>query len=152
MLEFAIQDTDLTPDDWRRELLDPACGGYVSFEGWVRNENEGQEVLRLEYQAYDALAVTEGERILAEALERFPISHAKCVHRVGGLEIGGMAVWVGVSGGHRDECFRACRYIIDEVKHRVPVWKKEYYVNGDSGWVNCEACASHAHDHAHNHA
>ena len=87
MLEFAIQETDLTPDEWRRELFDPACGGYVSFEGWVRNENEGQEVLRLEYQAYDALAVKEGERILAEALEKFPISHAKCVHRVGELEI-----------------------------------------------------------------
>jgi len=142
VLEFDIQDCDLQPDLWRRELMDPACGGYASFEGWVRDNNEGQQVLRLEYQAYAALALKEGQRILEEARQKFPISHAKCVHRVGALDIGGMAVWVGVSGGHRDECFRACRYIIDEVKHRVPVWKKEHYVSGDSGWVNCEACAA----------
>jgi molybdopterin synthase catalytic subunit len=64
-------------------------------------------------------------------------------------------VWVGVSSRHRDEAFAACRYIIDEVKHRVPIWKKEHYLNGDSGWVNCERCAEHAHDphptHAHSH-
>ncbi len=150
MLQFAIQDADLQPDQWRQELLDPACGGYASFEGWVRNHNDGEDVLRLEYQAYAALALKEGQRILAEAAEKFPIAHAKCVHRTGALEIGGMAVWVGVSGGHRDECFRACRYIIDEVKQRVPVWKKEHYRNGDSGWVNCEACAAGG-DHASGH-
>ncbi len=152
MRAFRIQSTDLEPAPWRESLRDPACGGYVSFEGWVRNENEGQQVRRLEYQAYEALALKEGERILAEALARFPISHAVCVHRTGELAIGGMAVWVGVSGGHRDECFRACRYIIDEVKHRVPIWKKEHYVNGDSGWVNCEACATAGHDHTHGHS
>jgi len=143
--EFLICNTDLTPDLWRRELFDPRCGGYCSFEGWVRNENEGREVMRLEYQAYEALALKEGERILAEALEKFPVTHVKCVHRAGELDIGGLAVWVGVSGGHRDACFRAWRYVIEEVKHRVPSWKKEYYREGDSGWVNCEACASHAH-------
>ena len=58
--------------------------------------------------------------------------------------MGDVAVWVGVSAAHRDEAFRACRYIIDEVKHRVPIWKKEHYVNGDSGWVNCERCAAPA--------
>jgi molybdopterin synthase catalytic subunit len=70
--------------------------------------------------------------------------HAACVHRVGDLRVGELAVWVGVSAPHRDEAFRACRYIIDEVKHRVPIWKKEHYVNGDSGWVNCERCAAPA--------
>jgi len=147
MLEFSIQDTNLQPDVWRSQLLDPACGGYVSFEGWVRNENEGQTVRCLEYQAYERLALKEGGRILQAARDKFPITHARCVHRVGELEIGGMAVWVGVSGGHRDECFRACRFIIDEVKHRVPIWKKEHYINGDSGWVNCEACAAGTHTH-----
>ncbi len=63
------------------------------------------------------------------------------MHRVGSLGLGDVAVWVGVSAAHRDEAFRACRFIIDEVKHRVPIWKKEHYVNGDSGWVNCERCA-----------
>ena len=126
----------------RAELADPACGGYAAFEGWVRNSNEGLRVRRLEYEAYEALGSREGERILAEAVERFGVARAACVHRLGELEIGDLAVWVGVSAPHRDEAFRACRYIIDEVKHRLPIWKKEHYVNGDSGWVNCERCAS----------
>ena len=126
----------------RREVLDPGAGGYVSFEGWVRNHNEGREVVGLEYEGYQALAVKEGERILAEALARFPIKHALCIHRLGSLGLTDMAVWVGVSAAHRGESFAACRFIIDEVKHRVPIWKKEHYRNGDSGWVNCERCAA----------
>lgn len=144
-MEFRIADTTLLPDEWRASLANPASGGYVTFEGWVRNRNDGHDVRRLEYQAYEALALKEGLRIMAEAKERFPFEEAICVHRVGALEIGDLAVWVAVSSEHRDEAFKACRYIIDEVKHRVPIWKKEHYVNGDSGWVNCEACASHAH-------
>jgi molybdopterin synthase catalytic subunit len=139
----------------RRELLDAGAGGYVSFEGWVRNYNEGQEVTRLEYEAFEDLAVKEGERILAEAAARFPIKRALCIHRVGALDLADMAVWVGVSSAHRGEAFDACRFIIDEVKHRVPIWKKEHYRGGDSGWVNCERCAAtprHAHDHEHEHA
>jgi molybdopterin synthase catalytic subunit len=132
----------------RRELLDPAAGGFVSFEGWVRNFNEGQEVTRLEYEAFQALAVKEGERILAEAAARFPVKSALCIHRVGSLALTDMAVWVGVSAVHRGEAFDACRFIIDEVKHRVPIWKKEHYRNGDSGWVNCEHCAAAPHHHA----
>ena len=81
-----------------------------------------------------ALAVKEGERIVREAVEKFGIVRASCVHRVGELEIGDMAVWVGASAHHRDEAFRACRYIIDEVQSRVPIWKKEHYVTGDS-WM-----------------
>ncbi|MGH8285598.1 MAG: molybdenum cofactor biosynthesis protein MoaE [Steroidobacteraceae bacterium] len=130
----------------RALLADPACGGYTAFEGWVRNHNEGAHVLRLEYEAFEPLAIREGERIIAEAMLRFGVEHARCVHRIGDLAIGELAVWVGVSARHRDEAFRACRYIIDEVKHRLPIWKKEHYENGDSGWVNCERCAAHAHE------
>ncbi len=125
-----------------RELRDPAAGGFASFEGWVRDHNEGLAVRRLEYEAFVELAVKEGDRIVAEATHRFPVRHALCVHRVGSLEIGDLAVWVGASAAHRGEAFDACRYIIDEVKHRVPIWKKEHYLNGDSGWVNCERCAA----------
>jgi molybdopterin synthase catalytic subunit len=131
----------------RAALADPACGGYAAFEGWVRDHNEGQRVRHLEYEAYEALAVREAERIVAEALSRFGVAHAACAHRVGDLDIGELAVWVGVSAAHRDEAFRACRYIIDEIKHRLPIWKKEHYVNGDSGWVNCERCATAPHAH-----
>jgi molybdopterin synthase catalytic subunit len=146
MIGFRIAAAEFQPEAERDSIAAPTCGGYVSFEGWVRNRNEGQEVIYLEYQAYEALALKEGNRIMTEAAERFPVQHALCIHRVGKLEVGDLAVWVGVSAGHRDEAFRACRYIIDEIKHRVPIWKKEYYSDGDSGWVNCEACAHHAND------
>jgi len=132
----------------RKQLFDPTAGGYTSFEGWVRNHNEGLAVRHLEYEAFEPLAIKEGERIVAEAITRFGIEHAACVHRIGDLAIGDMAVWVGVSARHRAEAFAACRYIIDEVKHRVPIWKKEHYENGDSGWVNCERCAAPSVEHS----
>jgi molybdopterin synthase catalytic subunit len=156
---FAFSRTDIDTRDAQALLADPACGGYAAFEGWVRNHNDGLAVRHLEYEAFEALAIKEGERIVAEARERFGIEHARCIHRIGDLAIGDLAVWVGVSARHRDEAFRACRYIIDEVKHRVPIWKKEHYENGDSGWVNCERCATapsaesrvEPHEHAHSH-
>ncbi len=142
-----ISDEPIYPDKLRDKLLDEAAGAYVSFEGWIRNINEGREVLRLEYEAYEPLCISEGQRVIEEALSRFSVLHACCVHRTGMLALGECAVWVGVSSGHRDEAFQACRYIIDEVKTRLPIWKKEHYADGDSGWVNCERCASHGHSH-----
>lgn len=141
---FRFSHTAIDPAPLRARLADCACGAYAAFEGWVRDHNEGKRVTQLAYEAFEPLAVREGERILAEAAARFGIEHAECVHRIGTLEIGELAVWVGVSARHRDEAFRACRYIIDEVKHRVPIWKKELYEDGDSGWVNCERCAHQA--------
>ena len=131
----------------QRSLENPAAGGYCAFEGWVRNENEGHVVERLEYEAYEPLVIEEGQKVLAEAKERFPYLEVHCVHRVGLLEIGECAVWIGVASKHRDEAFKACRYIIDEIKVRLPIWKKEHYADGDSGWVNCERCASHGIEH-----
>ena len=138
---FRFSEQPLDTAALQRELRDDSCGGFAAFEGWVRNHNEGHAVTRLEYEAFVELADKEGARIVAEAARRFGVTRAACVHRVGSLAIGDVAVWVGVSAAHRDEAFRACRFIIDEVKHRVPIWKKEHYVNGDSGWVNCERCA-----------
>jgi molybdopterin synthase catalytic subunit len=133
----------IDPAALQRSLMNPAAGGYCAFEGWVRNENEGHVVERLEYEAYEPLCLTEGEQVLAEAKDKFPYLEARCVHRVGLLEIGECAVWIGVVSAHRDEAFKACRYIIDKIKVRLPVWKKEHYANGDSGWVNCERCVQH---------
>jgi molybdopterin synthase catalytic subunit len=144
MSGFRFSHTPLEPGRLRAALADSTCGGYAAFEGWVRDHNEGASVRRLEYEAFEALAVREGERILAEAVERFGVARVACAHRLGELAVGELAVWVGVSAPHRDEAFRACRYIIDEVKHRLPIWKKEHYLSGDSGWVNCERCASGA--------
>ena len=141
MIEITASTIDT--QELQRSLENPAAGGYCAFEGWVRNENEGHRVRQLEYEAYEPLAIAEGEKVLAEARARFGILAARCVHRTGLLDSGDCAVWIGVAAGHRDEAFRACRYIIDEIKVRLPIWKKEHYANGDSGWVNCERCASH---------
>lgn len=137
MKPFAFSSSTLDIDAYRTTLEDPAAGGYASFEGWVRNHNEGHAVTRLEYEAFEALATKEGERIVADAMQRFGVIRAMCVHRIGSLDIGELAVWVGVSSRHRAEAFAACRFIIDEVKHRVPIWKKEHYADGTSEWVNC---------------
>ncbi len=154
MSAFSFSRQPLDPAALSASLADVAAGGFASFEGWVRNENEGREVRRLDYEAFEELALKEGARIVEEAMQRFGVRGARCVHRLGELGLGELAVWVGVASGHRAEAFAACRYIIDEVKHRVPIWKKEHYLDGDSGWVNCERCAeaAHAHDgHAHDH-
>lgn len=139
---FAVSDKTLDLESLRQSMTDNGAGGYCTFEGWVRNVNEGREVERLEYEVYEPLAVSEGEKVIAEAMQQYPFLKAACVHRSGLLDLGDCAVWVGVSSPHRDEAFQACRYIIDQIKLRLPIWKKEHYVDGDSGWVNCERCAN----------
>jgi molybdopterin synthase catalytic subunit len=121
----------------RSSMGDEDCGAYVQFEGWIRNLNEGRGVKRLEYEAYEPLAVTEGQKIIEEAIEAFGLSQAVCIHRSGLLELGDCAVVAAVTSPHREGAFQGCRYIIDEVKTRLPIWKKEHYADGESGWVNC---------------
>jgi molybdopterin synthase catalytic subunit len=140
---FRIVPETIDSKDCRNHLLSRSSGACVVFEGWVRDHNEGREVASLEYEAYEALATKEGRRILAEAIERFPIEAAYAEHRVGHLAIGDVAVWVGVSSAHRSEAFEACRFIIDQIKHRVPIWKREHYVDGTAEWVDCTRCAQH---------
>lgn len=136
MTSFSLSETVIDAAALTRELAQARAGACVTFEGWVRDHNDGRAVLRLGYQAYASLAQSEGERILAEARDKFAILDVRCVHRVGLLEIGEPAVWVGVSAAHRGAAFDACRYIIDEVKSRVPIWKNEHYADGESGWLH----------------
>ena len=151
-MKFAVSNKRIDVSVARAAVADHHCGALAVFEGWVRNHNEGQQVDRLEYEVYRPMALKEGARIIDEALDRFAISHAMCIHREGLLELGECAVIVCVSAAHRDAAFDACRYIIDQVKVRLPIWKKEHYTSGVSEWVSCEACAEagHSHgDHAH---
>jgi molybdopterin synthase catalytic subunit len=138
MADFELADLALDVSALRRGLLDAHAGAYASFEGWVRDHNEGQTVLGLNYSAYRALAESEGARIVAEARQKFDIRGAACVHRVGELALGELAVWVGVSAAHRGPAFEACRWIIDEVKARVPIWKNERYAEGSAQWLHPE--------------
>ena len=124
------------PAACRRALAAEAAGAFVAFEGWVRDHNGGRAVTALEYEAYATLATSEGEAILAEAADRFEVEAVHAVHRTGRLAIGDLAVWVGVSAAHRGAAFHACRYVIDEVKARVPIWKREHYADGTVEWVD----------------
>jgi molybdopterin synthase catalytic subunit len=143
MPAFALSAQTLDSDALKKNLPDVRAGACVTFEGWVRAQNEGQAVQSLEYEAYAPLAEKEGERIVEEARAKFQLLGAFCVHRVGHLQLGEMAVWVGVTSAHRSAAFEACRYIIDEAKARVPIWKKEHYVGGASQWINCATRGDH---------
>lgn len=136
-MSFEISERAIDVDALKGHLSADAAGACVCFEGWVRDHNDGNEVRALEYEAHEGLAAKEGELILAEAIAKFRLHAAAAVHRVGRLEIGDCAVWVGVASSHRGDAFAACRYVIDELKERLPIWKKEHYADGESGWINC---------------
>ena len=110
-------------------------GGIACFVGSVRNHHGGRAVLCLEYQAYRPMVEAECARIVGETEACWPVSVA-LQHRVGRLEIGDVAVAIAVAGGHRDEAFAACRHVIEQVKSRVPIWKRETYADGTQDWVD----------------
>jgi len=146
-MKFSVSNTAIDVAAEKKRVADSSCGALVVFEGWIRDHKEGQAVERLEYEVYRPVAEKEGARIIAEAMERFAITHAVCIHREGLLELGEVAVLVCVSAAHRGAAFDACRYIIDQTKTRLPIWKKEHYTSGISEWVNCEQCAAAGHAH-----
>ncbi|HJP98262.1 MAG TPA: molybdenum cofactor biosynthesis protein MoaE [Rhodanobacteraceae bacterium] len=135
---FRISEAPIDVVRLQRELEAAGVGAVVSFEGRVRDHNDGRAVDGLSYQAYVELAEGEGGRIVNEASAKFAIQRIVCIHRVGDLALGDIAVWTGVSAGHRAAAFDACRYVIDEVKARVPIWKREHYVEGASEWLHPE--------------
>ena len=110
-------------------------GGIASFVGLVRDHHAGREVKRLEYSAYAPMAEAECAVIVAEAETKWPVRVA-ISHRIGTLEVGEAAVAIAVAAPHRGEAFEACRYVIEELKRRVPIWKREWYADGSSDWVN----------------
>jgi molybdopterin synthase catalytic subunit len=110
--------------------VDGGDGALCLFVGVVRDENAGRPVLRLEYEAYEEMALPLMEEIAATARRRWPITDIRIVHRLGRLEIGEASVAVAVASPHRAAAFEACRYAIDELKSRVPIWKKEFYADG----------------------
>lgn len=142
---FSISDKTLNTTDLKKDLENISSGALVVFEGLVRNHNEGKQVKSLEYQVYRELALKEGEKILKEAKDKFNLHEVSCVHREGHLSLGDVAIWIGATSSHRDDAFKASRYVIDEIKHRLPVWKKEHYVNEEAKWVLCQ----HHHHHVH---
>ncbi|HEX5575386.1 MAG TPA: molybdenum cofactor biosynthesis protein MoaE [Gemmatimonadales bacterium] len=112
----------------------PDRGGIACFLGTVRDHQRGRPVLRLDYSAYEAMAEAECSRIVDEAEGRWSCAVA-LQHRTGTLQIGETAVAIAAASAHRDEAFAACRYVIEEVKRRVPIWKREYFADGTVEWV-----------------
>ena len=139
-MKFEITDQTIVSSALREELLSLKSGGYCNYEGWVRDSNEGKLVKELHYTAYPELAPIVGHKVLTEAKDRFNILAASAVHRIGLLSVGELAVWVGVTAHHRGDTFLASRFIIDNIKYRLPVWKKEYYVDGSSSWIDNSGC------------
>ena len=116
-------------------VVSPADGAALLFRGVVREENDGREVSHLEYSAYAPMAEREMLRIAGEARERFGTGAIHVVHRVGLLRIGEASVAIAVASPHRGEAYEASRYVIEQLKRRVPVWKREGYVDGEAEWV-----------------
>jgi molybdopterin synthase catalytic subunit len=116
------------------QLVQPADGAVVSFEGLVRNHAQGKEVRYLEYQAYESMALIRMEAIGNKALETWPVRSVAIIHRLGRLEIGECSVLIVVTAAHRKPAFEACQYAIDTLKLEVPIWKKEFYLDG-AVWI-----------------
>lgn len=113
-----------------------ACGAVATFLGVVREQHDGRAVQGLSYEAYPAMALGEMRAIAQEAQAQFGPCEIAIVHRTGDLSIGEASVAVAVGAPHRGAAFDACEYAIDELKHRVEIWKKEHYVDGDAAWVD----------------
>ncbi len=141
-MKFYLQSTAIDTREHHCQLIRADAGGYCSFEGWVRNHHQGRSVSHLEYQAYDNLALKEGEAIIREALEKYSILDARVIHRTGRIDPTELAVWIGVTAVHRADAFDACRFLIDTIKIRVPIWKHEFYTDGSDEWVFCQGCHS----------
>jgi len=113
-------------------------GAVVTFAGVVRERSDDDRTVEgLSYEAYEPMAVAEIERIVAEARERFGPCDIAVEHRVGDLPVGEIAVGIAAAAPHRAQAFDACEYVIDELKHRAPIWKREAYADGTREWVDC---------------
>jgi molybdopterin synthase catalytic subunit len=131
----AVTDRPIDSGALLEEVVSASDGAVLLFLGVVRNENDGREVDHLEYEAYAPMAERVLGQIALEAAERWSIGVISVVHRVGRLDIGEASVAIALGAPHRADAYAASRYVIDEIKHRVPVWKREGYTDGASEWL-----------------
>lgn len=153
-----IRDAALSLDEVVLAVSHAGAGAVATFLGVVRDENEGRRVTLLEYEAYGTMAEAELGRILDELARELPGVRAEATHRVGALRVGDAAVVCAASAPHRDEAFRACRLLIDRIKGRLPIWKREHGPDGPYwvGWEDARCGSEHGahaeHHHGHGHA
>lgn len=115
-------------------VVTPESGGIDVFLGTTRNHSKGRNVDLLEYEAYEPMALKIMNRIAEQARQTWEVQNVSLVHRVGKVPVGEASVVIAVSSAHRDEAFRACRFVIDELKRVVPIWKREYFDDGSVEW------------------
>jgi molybdopterin synthase catalytic subunit len=135
-MRAAIVRTRIDPLALVEEVASTASGATILFVGTVRETSEGRAVSGIEYSAYDSMATRELEAILAEAATRFHTNDIVVEHRIGELALGEASVAIAVSHAHRAEAYDASRYVIEQLKRRVPIWKREAYVDGTREWVD----------------
>lgn len=127
---------------------DPACGALLTFAGTVRNHHDHRPVTRLAYEAYEAMARAEMQRVVNAAYEAWPdVRKIQVVHRFGEMGVGAPSIYITVAAPHRPEGFAALRFVIDRIKRDVPIWKKEFYEDGESQWLHPDegCCGQHLH-------
>jgi len=124
-------------EELEHQVANPAAGAIVTFAGTTRRDNVGRRVLRLEYEAYEQMALSEMRKLAREAGDRWPIVRIAIRHRIGRVDIGETSVAIAVAAAHRAEAFEACRFAIDRLKEVVPIWKKEYFEGGEV-WIGCQ--------------
>lgn len=151
-----IQETDLSLDDFETIQNYPECGGMGIFIGTVRNHHEGRDVKALKYTAYKPIAEKMIREIEQEVKAKYGVSYVQVVHRIGALDIGGKAIIAVAYAAHRKEAFMACEEAVERVKHEVPVWKEEFYLDGTSQYVaGCcirkDEDVPHRHSHSEKH-
>lgn len=132
-----VTQEDFSVDRVLEEVRSEATGGIVSFLGVVRNESRGRTIERMEIEVYEEMARSQLEAIRGEAIQRFGVQEVHVIHRYGSLRVSDNVILIAVASGHRAEAFEACRYVIDELKKRVPIWKKEFTPDGEY-WVEAE--------------
>ena len=138
---FRISFAPLLLEEVYQLASDRANGAIALMSGTVRQQTEGREVLYLEYQAYEPMALEIFRQIATTIRQQWPdVNRLVIHHRIGRLQVGEISVLVAVGCPHRAEAFTACRYAIDTLKHNAPIWKKEYWLDGSSTWVNIGSC------------
>ena len=131
-----VSDAPIAVDDVRALAADESAGAVVTFSGDVRDHDHGRPVARLEYEGHPTAAAVIAD-VAREVAARHDVIAIAVSHRVGPLQIGDSALVAAVSAAHRGEAFRACADLVDEVKHRLPVWKHQVFTDGSDEWVNC---------------
>lgn len=146
---IALRETPISVDEVIAQVTRPGAGGIATFIGVVRDESEGRTVTRLAYSAYDAMAKREMQKVVEEIEREIEGVCVSAIHRLGSLGVGDAAIVCAASAPHRAEAFTACRELIDRIKARVPIWKREWGPEGAAwvGWVDAR-CSADGHEHA----